>query len=151
MSGFALALWALTFFPGVAATQTVKITEMTDISLGTYSGIGDLQNEDTICIYNLGNSAYRVRASGTGPGGAYQMTGPGGATLPFEVEFRSGAGSFVALTHNSFTGFTGADTSSNSCGGTPNATLRVIAREANLLSVVNGSYSGTLTILLETN
>jgi hypothetical protein len=151
MSGFALAFWALTFFPEVAATQTVKITEMTDISLGTYSGIGDLQNEDTICIYNLGNSAYRVRASGTGAGGSYQMTGPGGATLPFEVEFRSGAGSFVALPHNSFTGFTGADTSSNSCGGTPNATLRIIAREASLLSVVNGSYSGTLTILLETN
>lgn len=123
---------------------------MSDISLGTYNGIGDLENEDTICIYNLGVSTYKVTASGTGTAGAFAMNGVGGS-IPIEVQFKSGAGSFVTLTANSPTGFTGSNTVSSTCGGSPNATVKVIATEANLLSVTAGTYSGTLTILLETN
>jgi|GEM_PF-2220269 len=136
--------------PVSAFAQTVKVTDINDFSLGSWSGSGDLQNEDIVCIYNLGVSTYRVRLTGTGAGGAFRMTGTGG-DIPYEVEFKSGAGSFVALTANAYTGFSGANTVSNSCGGSPNATIRVTARAASLAAVLTGSYSDTLTILLETN
>lgn len=126
----------------------VQITNMNDIALGSWGGSGDLQGDDSVCIYSTGSADYLVTASGSGAGSAFELTS-GSDTLTYEVRYNDG-GSFVQLTTGNSQAFTGASSTVN-CGGGTNGTLRVTVRELDLSGVLSGSYSGTLTVVIDPN
>ena len=140
-------LFLLLFIPRSAESQSVRISGMSDLSLGTWMGSGDLTNQATLCIYTLGNANYSIRATGNGAGSAFTLSS-GGSTVAYEVYFKD-SGSFVQLTSGTRGNFTDANTTTDGCGGVNNATIKVVATAAALSAATAGSYSGTVTLLLE--
>ena len=135
--------------PNTSEAQQVKISGFTNISLGPWTGSGDVSGENSLCIYNQATPDYRVRARGGGPGNSFVLSSAGG-DVAYEVRFKESGGSYVSLTADSFQNFTNANTADVSCGGVSNANLEVRVTAAALSSATAGNYSGTLTVLLET-
>lgn len=129
--------------------QQVKISGFTNIPLSPWTGSGDVSGENSLCVYNSSTNNYRIRARGGGAGNAFVLNSTG-SELPFEVRFRDSVSSYVNLTADSFQNFTDANTSNQNCSGVNNANLEIRVKENDLSSAISGSYSGTLTILLET-
>ena len=129
--------------------QTVKISGFTNISLGSWNGTGDVSGENSLCVFNSATSNYRIRARGGGLGNAFVLTGTS-TDVDYEVRFKESVGSYVSLTADSFQNFTGANTTNDDCSGVDNASLEVRVTDTELSTAESGSYSGTLTVLLET-
>jgi hypothetical protein len=140
--------WISLSNPQESLAQSVRISNLSDLTLGTWNGSGDLNAEDPVCIYNSATGDYRIKATGSGAGGAFALSTTGG-TVDYETYFKESSGSFVELTAGAWSNFSGADTSHSSCNGLTNATVKVTARATALSGARAGSYSGTLTLLLE--
>ena len=143
-------LWLVIVFatlcnPSQSSAQ-VRVTNVNDITFGTWPGSGDLQTMDDICIYNAAIADYQITVDGAGPGGAYLLNN-GGHTLAYQVEFRGGAG-WVTLAPGVPQNFTGANLISDTCAGGTNASIRITVPENNLLAAYQGSYSGNISILV---
>lgn len=149
MPHFARLFLFLAALAPIAEAQQVKISGFTNINLGPWNGAGDLSAENSLCIYNSSTPDYRVRARGSGTGNAFELPGSGG-DVAYEVRFKQSSSSYVSLTADVFQNFTDADTSDDTCGGVANANLEVRVKEDELSGAQSGSYSGTLTVLLET-
>jgi hypothetical protein len=128
------------------ARADVQITGFTDIHFGTWSGSGNLVSTNSLCVYNTVDVNYNVTA--TAAGGVFQLVN-GSNTLDFSVRFKKSGGSYTNLPYNTPIGFDNANTSSANCSGGTNATLEVTIQESALFAARPGTYSGTLTILLE--
>jgi hypothetical protein len=124
----------------------LRISAIDDISFGPYTGNGGLTAEDPICIFNSASSSYRITFT-TSTGGFDLASGAN--TLPFTLRYKAGGGSYQAMSYNSATQFGSADTSSQLCGGSTNASYEVSMTQAQLLSVRPGAYSATMTIVIE--
>ena len=124
----------------------LRISAIDDISFGSYTGNGGLTAEDPICIFNSASSSYRITFT-TSTGGFNLASGAN--TLPFTLRYKAGGGSYQAMSYNSATQFGSADTSSQLCGGSTNASYEVSMTQAQLLSVRPGAYSATMTIVIE--
>lgn len=144
-----MLILALFLSPVQVRAQQVRISGFTNISLGPWNGSGDLTAENNLCIYNSATADYRVRARGSGAGNAFHLSGVGG-DVDYGVRFKQSTGSYVTLTADVFQDFTDANTSSDNCGGLTNASLEVSVSSDDLSAAAAGSYSGTLTVLLET-
>ncbi len=131
------------------ANALVRITNMNDFAFGTWSGSGSLQASDGICIVETAaNKNYGIRPRGSGAGFAFTVAS-GANTLAYTVEWQGSVGAMTALTANVRTRFNnGSGTTTPPCGGATNATLRITFPQANLEAATNGSYTGTLTIIL---
>lgn len=137
----------------VTVPNLVLITDVGNLALGTWSGSGDEEGDDDVCIYtNKAAATYFVTASGSGAASAFTLAS-GGNTLAYEVYFndQSGTTGETQLTTTVKSGAqTGADTTDQDCnGGGLNANFHVVIPEANLLAAPSGAYSGTLTLLIE--
>lgn len=132
----------------IFAFADVQITDFDDLTFGSWSGSGDLEQSDQLCVYNSASANYKISA--TSPSGNFKMN-DGGNLLSYEVRFQGSSGGFVQLSYNSPTAFTAANTSSQTCGGGTNSTLKVTVTESALSAAAPGSYSGTITLLLEPN
>lgn len=134
-----------------AHAQLVQITSVGNFGFGAWSGSGDLHSTDQVCIYrSSGGSNYRITATGSGAASSFRVAN-GGANIAYEVRWQPlPAGSLTSLTAGSPTGFSGASGSIN-CGGSTNALLDITITETALSAASSGSYSGTLTLLLEPN
>lgn len=129
----------------------VRITEMDNFAFGTWSGSGQLQASDTICIYDSqANMNYGIRATGSGAASAFTVAS-GAFTLAYGVQWQGSVGAMTTLTTNVKTVFNNANRISQTCGGAPNATLRITFTQANLEAAEAGTYSGVLTLLLTRN
>ncbi len=129
----------------------VRITGFSNFAFGTWVGSGDLQNSDDLCVYNSATSNYQITATGDGVGSAFTLDSSG-IPVAYEVYWNDSTGTSgnVQLTTNStLHGQSGANTSSETCGGSNNANLEIFVPEGSLSTVTAGSFSGTLTILLE--
>ena len=130
------------------ALADVQISALNDLSFGTWSGTGDMEQTDAVCVYNTVNANYKI--TGTAPGGIFRMAN-GGNNLNYEVRFQGSSGGFVQLTHGTSSSFTAANTSSWNCSGGTNATLKVTVTDGALSAAATGNYTGTLYLLLEPN
>ncbi|MFM1848286.1 MAG: hypothetical protein RL417_1760 [Pseudomonadota bacterium] len=133
--------------PATSVSQDLMVTISSDISLGTWTGVGDKESSVGVCVYNSGGSGYSITASGSG--GGFSLTGTGGSIV-YGVSFSDTgvSGTFAELTNGSSRSFSGADESSSNCGGSSNAGVRVTVSEAALGAAAPGNYSGTLTLVL---
>ncbi len=96
-----------------------------------------------------------VTATGTGPGGTFELTGPGG-TIGFRVQYRNPTGgrwtTLTAGTPRNFDSLTEAqfdacDSSGSNAGG---QRLRIRVLDNDLEAAPAGTYTGTVTLTIET-
>lgn len=136
-----------------AAADKVRLTNLSDLAFGTVTNLTiDAVRAENVCIYSTSRTnGYHVVASGTGPGGAFELAS-GTDKLAFDVAWNnsSGQSSGSLLTPNvPLTGQTSAATQ-QTCNSGPatTASLIVILRAAALSSAMAGTYNGTLTLVV---
>ena len=137
-----------------AEAQQVRITRLSNANFGTITNLAsDTQRNQSVCIYSsVADKGYNVTASGSGSGGAFTLSS-GSATMAYEVQWNdvTGQTSGTDLSPGiKLSGLTTTATSQN-CGSGPSrtASLIVLLRAATLGSATAGTYSGTLTLLIE--
>lgn len=147
------ALLLLLAAPAQSASNKVRITSLSDIAFGTVANLGvDAVRSENVCLYSeTASNGYNVTATGTGPGGAFQLSSGSGA-MSFEVQWSSSSGksSGAQLTPNvPLTGqvSTAAQQTCNT-GPATTASLIILLRSAALSSARAGSYNGTLTLVV---
>lgn len=150
---FAAGLLLSVAVPAEAASNKVRVTALSDVAFGTLANLGaDATQSQSICLFSDTSTAgYTVTATGTGPGGAFQLSS-GAQALPFEVQWASSSGqsSGAALTPGvPLTGQVSTATHQVCTNGpATSASLVIVLRSAALSSAPAGTYSGTLTLLV---
>lgn len=136
-----------------AAADKVRLTNLSDLAFGTVTNLTiDAVRAESVCIYSTSKTnGYHVIASGTGPGGAFELSS-GTDTLAFDVAWSSSSGqsSGSLLTPNvPLTGQVSSATQQTcNAGPATTASLVVILRAAALSSALAGTYNGTLTLVV---
>lgn len=131
----------------VTIPDSIAVTNIDDIQLGTWSGVGNLSGSDSLCVYRAGAATYGVMLTGSGAGGAF-VVAQGASTIPLQVTWNDGGGA-VAATPGTRVAKTNAFATSSTCNGgaANNATLGVTAMAADLgASTASGDFLGTITI-----
>lgn len=126
-----------------------RITDLDDITFGTWSGTGDLSVADDVCVWVSGGG-YAITAEGSGTGNAFELTN-GSETINYSVKWDDIAGSTTgtSMTSGSQLGSqTSAATTTDCSGGSMTATVQVDIAEAELGAAGSGSYNGVLTLVI---
>ena len=157
MARWAAALCAglslLSAAPVSAASNKVRITQLSDVAFGTLANLSiDAVRSQSVCVYaDTATNGYDVTATGTGPGGAFQLSS-GAQSMSYEVQWSSSAGqsSGTQLAPSSpLTGQTSSATQQTcNTGAATTASLIVVLRSAALSSATAGTYNGTLTLVV---
>lgn len=148
-----LALLAVAVPTSAHAQSRVQISKLSDASFGTIANFtADAVRRQDLCVYSSSpRRGYNVRASGSGPGGAFTIQN-GGFTIPYEVQGADFAGSSFGYTLIANVLQTGAGSSASSptCSSGPSVTASLIItiRAAALQNAMAGNYAGTLTIVI---
>ena len=147
------AVAALAAAPSARA-QSVRIGGLQDVNFGTIPAVADQPNSQDVAVCSYRNNPqrvdYSVIASGSGSGGAFQLSS-GAGTLSYDVQWADSpgqtggtmlqAGVAAAGFGNGATGF--------QCPSQPDtASLTVTIRAADLASALAGTYSGSLQITI---
>ena len=75
---------------GVANITLVKnalyrVTNIQDFVFSSWTG-QTLRAENELCVYSSAGLSYRITATGSGTGGAFQLTNGGGDTITYQVD-----------------------------------------------------------------
>jgi len=130
------------------------ISKLTDINFPTYTGTGDLNADESICVYtNVPSALYAVRATtttGAADGNQFQVNGSTGS-IPFEVFFNNSATTGGAVvSYDTLLNRTNANTTSSDCSvGGDSANIEVILRAADLQAAPAEAYTQTLIVTIE--
>ena len=132
-------------------SQSVRISGLDNINLGTWAGRGDIVDKESFCIYSNNSSAgYNVTVSSPQQDGTgnFRLANAGQTQfIAYKLLFSDrvgGAGTVVTNTSISSNG----NNSSLICGGRANAELTVKLSEINLRPARSNSYSDTITLLI---
>ena len=134
-------------------TDKVRITGLSDVAFGSIVNLGaDASRTQSICLYSgSSTNGYNVTATGSGSGGAFQLTS-GSLSMPFEVQWSSSAAQSSGTQLNPSTPLTGqvstATQQTCSSGPAASASLIVVLRSSALSSAAAGTYAGSLTLLI---
>lgn len=130
--------------------DTVRISNLNDIDLGSYTG-ADLTAADSLCVYRASGLSYAVTATGSGPGGSFTLTDGAGSQVPFSASWNDGAGAVVLAPGVLLSGRTNSMAGSDTCnfGANNNAVLSVLVSAADLQLAPAGSHSGVITLTVE--
>lgn len=153
MPALACAFVMLLGEPLAAASNKVRISNLSDVAFGSVLNLGvDAVRSQNVCLFaDTSTNNYNITASGTGPSGAFELSS-GAAAMAFEVQWSSSVGqsSGATLTPNvPLTGQVSAATH-QTCGNGPatSASLVVVLRSAALSSARAGGYAGSLTLVV---
>jgi hypothetical protein len=139
--------------PADAASNKVRVTNLSDVAFGTVANLNiDSTRSQNLCLYaDTASSGYNVTATGTGPGGAFELSS-GPSVLAYEVQWSgsSGAASGLQLTPNSPLTGQASSATHQTCNNGPatSASLLIVLRSAALSGATAGSYTGTLTLIV---
>jgi hypothetical protein len=144
-----LALVVMAYAPALSAQ--VWISGLSDLPLGGWSGVGDLEGSVDHCVFARPGGRYAVAASGIGSGGEFVLqNGPG--TLPFLVDYDDGSGWNQLDPGVPLTGQRGEPNLVQFArcllGLRSPERVRVRILEQDLGAAVAGSYGGSLTLLI---
>jgi hypothetical protein len=145
----------------VTKPARAKISNLSDLTLASWvNGDGDVTLTNDVCVYSSkANGGYTIKASGSGASSAYTLAN-GSNLIPYNVTWNSGgvgalANTGTALAANTTSSpLTHAARDSSTCtGATPGPTARLVVGmlATDLDSAVDGSYDGTLTLLVTPN
>ena len=137
-----------------AWAQTARIGGLEDVNFGTVVAVADQSNSQNVSVCSMegwfSRLNYSVTASGTGAGGAFQLTS-GAHVLPYEVRWADAPNqtSGTALQPGvPSPGFGNAATLLACLFEPDTASLTVRLRAADLAVATAGNYSGTLQITI---
>lgn len=142
----------------VTKPARASITNLNDLTIASYiPGAGNQILTDDVCVYSSRpNGAYTIKATGSGTGGTFALAN-GSNLLPYSVNWNYGGVNALtnlglALQPNvTSVALFKAATDSSTCTGTvpgPTARLIVTILATNLDAIVDGTYTGTLTLLV---
>lgn len=161
VSGGAMAATDGSLATGVGATSTgtsvisltvpdlIRISNLNDIAMAYTAGSGATGTDD-VCVYRNGAGGYGVTAqssndaAGVGTTGAFTLAN-GASTVTYAVDWAGNA-----LTEDTLlSGLTTAETTSTTCGGTPNITVTVTATDAQVgAATATGAHTDTLSLIV---
>ena len=128
----------------------VRISNLDNLDLGTFTGSGPLTASDTACVYSNGATGYSVTATSTAQGvstGAFELS-DGTDSIPYVVTFNDGGGAST-LGFNSAATMGNARTIDDNCSAVAdNATIQVDVAVVDASSVAQGTYTSTLTLVV---
>ncbi len=137
-----------------SAADKVRISALSDLSFGIITNFAaDSVRSESLCLYAKSPplDQYRITASGSGPGGSFDLTS-GSDNLPYEVQWSASAGQSVGVPLMANQPLTAqqATASVDDCskGAATTASLVVVVRSAAVSAASSGSYTGTLTLLV---
>jgi hypothetical protein len=130
----------------------VQISGLSDITLNPATIDTDVAGSTTACIYSNQSATpggYVVTAtSGTGGAGSF-LTTDGSNNLAYTATWNDGSGAVSLTSGTTLTGQTGADQTQVDCSGGSNATFAINFAAANMQGVPQGTYTDTVTLLIE--
>ena len=154
VSVFPALLALLLSFPQVAYSD-LQLSNISNFSLGTWSGSGSITDSYNLCVYVTAADSgpeYMIMGS-TGNGSVFEVSDGRGNYIEFDVFWNDQTGSsgqlqMTAGSASSIGVQTGANTTESNCGGTMNANIEIRFSSGNLGSAIAGTYNGTLTLTL---
>lgn len=137
--------------PLQAQSMKVEVSGLSDVNFGQITNFqSDLRQAQSVCVAaNSNGERYSVQASGSGAGGAFALSN-GDYNLPYNVEWSPNAGQSSGVQLSSSTPLTSQVTSERGprCKNGPSASLVVVLRASETSKAQQGSYSGSLTLLI---
>lgn len=133
-----------------AATQQMRLSNIADLPLGRWSGVGDLTRDDDLCVYMSPPGRYRVTATGSGTAGAFWLSN-GNSVLPYAARWNDakGPGGSLLTAGVPLTNQSGANSQRDDCSlGGLTANISITITTSALFAATAGRYSGTLTLLI---
>lgn len=145
----------------VSKPARARISDLNDLTLASWvNGDGDVVLKDDVCVYSSkAQGGYTIKASGSGADSGFTLAN-GDEVLPYNVTWNAGGVGNLADTGTQLVAnvtsakMTGASRDSSSCNGAnPGPTARVIVSmlETDMDAAVDGTYDGTLTLLVTPN
>ncbi|MDC0359042.1 hypothetical protein OAO01_09520 [Oligoflexia bacterium] len=131
----------------------IKISNISNLNLGTFGGAGALQSDDQVCIYSNSSSGnYHVTASGSGTANAFALENGAGKQIAYALKWNDQPSTVGSVTLSSGVASgtqTGANSTSLNCDGSNNANFQVIIAEETLQTESSGVYNGLVTFVVE--
>jgi hypothetical protein len=135
----------------VVVPAVVHLSGLDSLSLGTWTGAGNMSGSDSLCVFINSGVLYSVTATGSGIGGAFSVSN-GSVPVAFDANWNDGSGVQSLLPGVVLGNRANANTTSIDCaGGTGNnAVFSVEVPAANLQAVpAPGTFSGTVTLTVQ--
>lgn len=135
--------------------ELIQITQLQDFDLGTWDASGDIQETNDFCVFRNGYGGFSVTATGDNDSGGNFRLGDDPISpvlfIPYTLEFSEGGAWYEADPNTALssttTGFSGDST--RNCGGGTSHSVRVTVGLADLGTSKLGSYSDTITLVVE--
>lgn len=139
-------------FLQIQGSAEVQISGLDDLSLGTHSGSGNINAQESFCIYSNafnGNYSIEISSINQDSNGNFHLDGASLGKIPYNLAFiDSGTQGGGTTVDNSSLGGTGNQISQD-CGGSDNATLSLSITETDLQAAKSGNYQDTLMLLVQ--
>lgn len=131
----------------------VLVSGFTSFTLSPFTGRGDINGSSTLCVCSDTN-AYNITVLGSGAGNAFSLTSSS-HSVNYSAYWNDNASSSgkVELSPNvaAYNMTTSFGCDHYDCNGTKNAYLEIVFSERDLLAAIHGSYSGSITVIVEPN
>ena len=141
------------FYPQNSVFADVLVSGFSDFSLSPFSGHGDINGSTTLCVCS-DNNGYNVTVIGSGISGAFSLTNSS-HNVNYSVYWNDNASPSgkVELSPNvaRYNMATSYGCDQYDCNGTKNAFIEIVFSETDLLAAKHGSYSGSITVIVEPN
>ncbi len=125
----------------------IKISNLDDIDLGTWSGSGDLVGSDENCVWST-TRGYNLTASGSGAGNAFTIT-DGANDIAYSVAWDDTDSTDQAVTVGTALSAQVTNAVSVNCAARGDtANVAVTISEADMAAAPAGTYNGTLTLIV---
>lgn len=135
----------------ITIPNSIQVTQIDDIALGTFDGSNDISRADTLCVYQANGGQYAVTLTGSGNEGAFELASAG-SRVPYAVSWNDGSGAQTASPGIPLTGMGNSRSGDPQCdgGASNNATVSVdvLANDISA-ATASGVHSGVLTIMVE--
>ena len=133
--------------------ELVQVSNLSDISLGVWNGVDNLQATEDFCLFRNGYGGVAIRSNGShDAAGRFNLQGAG-SSIPYTLEYSQGGGFFAAAPGEAIvaavSGFVGDSSRDCSNVGGTNTAVRVSVNAADIGSRDPGEYGDTVTIYVE--
>jgi len=126
--------------------NAVQITNVADLDLGTHATLAaDQSANDDVCVFNS-TAAYKITVSSAN--GAFVLK-DGAEEIPYAVAWAANGGAAVPLAHGAALGGLAGDQASLDCNAGTNANFSATVASADFNAAAPGTYTDTLTLLVE--
>jgi len=133
-----------------------SITKLNDITLTTDAATGNAIGDDDFCIYaNTASGDYKITMNGNWTSGAtdtagtdFTLNSTGVGSIDYSVDFTGSSTSTMTATTD--LNQTSANTTATNCGSAAavNASIDLTVTAADLAGATQGTYLGTLTMVV---